>query len=135
VLPEKKRDLQIVAITQVIAYIFLFLIAGYIMMGNDDKIAFPIVFICTVIIYVVSFIKYPVKLTRWIWGIPIMWGLIMLYCPGDAYGISDPGPFGILDYPAWFDALIFVIKLFLLQCAIKLVLFMGKVVKKKVFPM
>lgn len=137
-LPEKKRDLLIVAITQLITYLFLFPIAGYIyiIMDYEDKIAFPIIVISTVIIYVVSFLKYSVKLTMWLWGIPIMWGLIMLYCPGHPYGISDPGPFGLLDlFPAWFDALIFAIKLFFLQCAIKLVLFIGKFIKKKVFPM
>lgn len=58
-----------------------------------------------------------------------MWGLIMLYCPGHLYGI------GSLIFPAEIDAAIFTISLFFLQCVVKLVLFTGKFVKKRVFPM
>lgn len=133
-LHEKKKSLLIVAITQVIAYIFLFLIAWYIPV-YDETFFNLIALVISVIIYGISFIKYPTKLLRWLWGIPIMWGLIMLYCPGDLYGISDPGPLGLDFFSAEFDAAIFAISLFFLQCVIRLVLFIGKVVKKKVYPM
>lgn len=133
-LPAKMKDFLIVAITQVIAYVFLFLIAGYIIKGHDDIIAFPIVFICTVAIYVISFVKYPVKLSRWLWGIPIMWGLIMLYCPGQAYGIAGTGS-GFDPFPAWLDAIIFTVMLFLLQCVIKLALFIKEGIRKRIYPM
>lgn len=139
---DKLKSILVVAITQIVAYVFLFLIAP-----SVDDFLFSIaqieielgylVFICTVIIYGVSFVKFPTNLLWWLLGIPIMWGLIMLYYPRGVYRISGYGEkLGpILDFPAEIDALIFAISLFFLQCAIKLALFIGRSIRKKIYPM
>ena len=138
---DKLKSILVVVITQVIAYVFLFLIAP-----SVDDFLFSIaqieielgylVFICTVIIYGVSFVKFPTNLLWWLLGIPIMWGLIMVYCLKGLYGIRDPSGWGLLDLTsAETDALIFAIKLFLLQCVIKLVLFIKETIRKKIYPM
>ena len=90
-----------------------------------------LVFICTVIIYGVSFVKFPISLLWWLLGIPLMWKLIMIYNLG-LYGISEYSGF---DFPIEIDAAVFAIDLFLLQCVIKLVLFIKEVIRKKIYPM
>ena len=128
---DKLKSILVVVITQVIAYVFLFLIAPNIMLPYEIDSLFR--FVCKVIIYGVSFVKFPTNLLWWILGIPLMWKLIMLYCPSGLYGIIDGGK---LDFTAAeTDALIFAIDLFLLQCVIKLVLFIKEVIRRKIYPM
>ena len=132
---DKLKSILVIVITQIIAYVFLFLIVPHFMRGNEDTIVFPTIFICTVIIYGVSFVKFPISLLWWLLGIPLMWRLIMMYCPRDLYGISEPSGWGLDLTSAGTDALIFAISLFFLQCAIKLVLFIKEVIRRKIYPM
>jgi len=86
-----------------------------------------LIFIGTVIIYVISFVKYSTNLLWWLLGIPLMWKFIMLYCPGDLYALRD--------FAFDFAAAVFAINLFFLQCVIKLVLFIKEVIRRKIYPM
>lgn len=104
-------------------------------MCRINIIAFPLIFICTAMIYGVSFVKFPTNLLWWLLGIPLMWKLIMLYCPFELYGIGDPTGVGIDFTSAETDAAIFALELFLLQCGIKLVLFIKEVIRRRIYPM
>lgn len=133
---DKLKSILIIGFTQTIAYVFLFLIVPYVYklrLANIDMDF--LIFIGTVIIYVISFVKFPTNILWWLLGIPLMWKLIMSYCPEDLYGISDGGAFGLDVSAIEIDAAVFAINLFLLQCAIKLVLFIKEVIRKRRYPM
>lgn len=133
---DKLKSILVVVFTQIVAYIFLFLIAPTI----DDILSLImyveldfLIFIGTVIIYVISFVKFPTNLLWWLLGIPLMWKLIMMYNPMGLYGIREGGA---LDFSAVeIDAALFVTGLFFLQCVIKLVLFIKEVIRRKIYPM
>lgn len=110
-----------VCLTQGVLYVILFIAIPHLMMrAVDDWIWISAVVLSAVIICRYAVVALVPKLRYWLFGMPILWGLILLYHPKDVYGISD-GVFGLDLFPSYIDALIFSMGIFLLQCINKII--------------
>lgn len=87
------------------AYLFSFIFVPYVILSFANEIVAIAAVVASAVILAAGAAVWELK-PRWLWlSIPLMWALIMAYCPEGLYGIESGGN---LDFfPASLDAAAF----------------------------
>lgn len=126
------KKLIYVLLFQLMIYIMLFIISPrlFSLHPSDSSSSFIIISLTATVISLIGIIFFVDQIRYWSIGIPVLWGLIMLYHPQNIYGIGYNSGIGISFYfPVPWVAMSIALYVFAIQCFICI----GKLIIRKLF--